>query len=71
MVESFQAGVGHDLQHLLSTINEKSQAVGLGLNTNKTVTLVISKKQETSKCNIRLKTLYYSKWKSSNILDSS
>ena len=44
-----------DLQHLLNTINEKSQAVGLGLNTKKTVTMVISKKRETPKRNIRFK----------------
>ena len=41
-------------KHLLNIINEKSQAVGLGLN-KKTVTMVISKTQEMPKCNTRLK----------------
>ena len=44
-----------DLQHLLNIIGRKSQAVGLGLNTKKIVSMVISKKQETPKCSIGLK----------------
>ena len=47
-----------DLQHLFYIIKEKSQAVGLGLNTEKTVTSLISKKENT-KVQFKAQRLYY------------
>ena len=43
-----------DLQELVDVINEESEKLGLGLNKKKTETMVISKKKETPRCNIKL-----------------
>ncbi|ELU03802.1 hypothetical protein CAPTEDRAFT_199247 [Capitella teleta] len=43
------------LHHLLDIVDRESENVGLGLNTKKTVTMVISKKADTPICNLKLK----------------
>ncbi|ELU12394.1 hypothetical protein CAPTEDRAFT_212104 [Capitella teleta] len=47
-----------DLQHLLDIVDRESENVRLGLNTKKTVTMVIFKKADTPTCNLKHEELH-------------